>query len=156
MASIIVEGFPRSGTTFLQGLLSKAFPDYTVYYSEHTASKLTLENVVVVVRDPYSSIFSWKNYIGKNDNVSEIAKWYTRYHKELLNNIDNVVLIDFNEMITDSSTVLKKVSDKLNVDYVPVDVSKLNKDESKEKYTSFVTKETKEAYQSYKELLKYL
>ena len=156
MASIIVEGFPRSGTTFLHGLLTKAFPNYDVYYSEHTASKLTLENVVVVIRDPYNAIFSWKNHIGKNDIEPEIAKWYTRYHKELLKNIDNVTLIDFNELITDSSRVLEKVSKKLNVDYVTVDVSKLNKDESKEQYASFVTKETKEAYQTYKELLKYL
>ena len=156
MASIIVEGFPRSGTTFLHGLLTKAFPNYDVYYAEHTASKLTLENVVVVIRNPYDSIFSWKSYIGRNDNVSEIAKWYIRYYKEVLKNIDDVVLIDFNEMITDSSTVLKKVSDKLNVDYLTVDVSKLDKGESLEKYTSFITKETKEAYEIYKELLKHL
>ena len=156
MASLVVEGFPRSGTTFLYGLLTKAFPNYDVCHAEHTASKLTLENVVVVIRDPYNSIFSWKNYIGKNDNVSEIAKWYTRYHKELLKNIDNVTLIDFNELITDSSKILQKVSDKLKINYINVDVSKLNKDESKEQYTSFVTKETKEAYQTYKELLKHL
>ena len=76
--------------------------------------------------------------------------------EELLKNIDNVTLIDFNELITDSSKILQKVSDKLKINYINVDVSKLNKDESKEQYTSFVTKETKEAYQTYKELLKHL
>jgi hypothetical protein len=156
MANLVVEGFPRSGTTFLHGLLSKGFPDYDVYYSRHAASRLNLENVVAVIRDPYEAIFSWQNHLVKNENIHDIANWYVRYHKELLNNINNITLIDFNEMITDSSLVLKKVSEKFNVDYVPVDVSKLNKDESKETYTPFVTKETKEAYQVYKKLLKHL
>lgn len=155
MADLVVEGFPRSGTTFLHGLLTKGFSDYDVYYALHRASRFTLENVVVVIRDPYDAIFSCRNWFYKNENISEVAKWYIRYHKELLKNIDSITLIDFNELITDPNSVLKKVSEKLGTDYSSVDFSELNKSESKEPYDSFITKETKEAYQIYKQLLKY-
>jgi hypothetical protein len=155
MASIIVEGFPRSGTTFLHELLTKGFPNYDVYYSEHAASKLTLDNVFVVIRNPYESIFSWKNYIGKNENVNDIAKWYIRYSNAILENIDNVTVIDFDEMITDPTKTLNIVSDKMGIAYTPVDISKIEKAETGFDYSFFVNKYTKEAYQIYKQLLKY-
>jgi len=154
MATIIVEGFPRSGTTFLYELIRSAFPSCEVIYSEHTASKLDLENVIVVVRDPYKSIFSWKNYIGKDENISDIAKWYIRYHNKVLENIDNLIVINFNEMITDPVRVLENVSNKMNIDYQLVDIDSIRKNETKFDYTSFVTKDTKEAYQIYKEIIK--
>ncbi len=155
MAFIIVEGFPRSGTTFLYGLLKEAFPSYDVIYSEHTASKLTLDNVFVVIRNPYESIFSWKNYMGKDENVNDIAKWYIRYSKAILDNINNVTVIDFDEMITDPTKTLNIVSDKMETAYTPVDISKIEKAETGYDYSFFVNKYTKEAYQIYKQLLKH-
>jgi hypothetical protein len=154
MATIIVEGFPRSGTTFLYDLIRLGFPSCEVIYSEHTASKLDLDNVIVVIRDPYKSIFSWKNYIGKDENVSDIAKWYVRYHTKVLDNIDGLTVIDFNEMITDPVRVLENVSNRINIDYQLVDIDSIRKNETAFDYTSFVTKDTKEAYQIYKQIIK--
>lgn len=155
MATIIVEGFPRSGTTFLYGLLKEAFPNYDVIHAEHVASKLTMENVFVAIRNPYDAIFSWKNYIGKDDNVEDIAKWYIRYSNAILENIDNINVIDFNELTTDPTKILEMVSNKIGTTYTPVDFSKINKAETGYEYSSFVNKYTKEAYQIYKQLLKY-
>lgn len=155
MATIIVEGFPRSGTTFLYGLLKEAFVNNEVIYSEHTASKLTMENVFVVIRNPYEAIFSWKNYIGKNEDIVDIAKWYIRYHNAILDNIKNVTVIDFYEMITDPISVLDKVSKKINLPYSIVDISKIEKAETGQDYPAFVNKYTKDSYQIYKNLLKY-
>lgn len=154
MASLVIEGFPRSGTTFLYQLVKLGFPDHDVFHAEHVASKLSLNNTIVVVRDPYESVFSWQQYFAKLENISDIAKWYTRYHNCILENIDNLIVINFNEMIKDPQTVLKKISDEMSIIYKNVDTSKLNKNENHIDYNSFVIKEMKEAYSVYKEIIK--
>jgi len=156
MDRIVLEGFPRSGNAFLSQLIKLAFPKNEIIMFQHKMENLDKKNCIVPIRNPYESIPSWVEFSPNKPDFESVAKWYIRFYNKVLENIDNLVIVDFVELTTDTSKTLNKISDVYKINAEPVDISKLNKNENLKLYSSKqITKYTKEAYQIYKEVLKY-
>lgn len=111
VGNLITSGFPRSGNTFLNyALKSIYFPEEKVNNVHHTL--LTIEEntkVIVPYRHPLDCIASW--YLHREgDDLYQDIKYYLRFHNGVLDNLNKVILLDFNIFTNDLSyvkTVLK-------------------------------------------------
>lgn len=122
--SLRVEGFPRSGSTFLYGVLKNSFPDLEMPYFDHSTARLKLPNTIISIRHPLESIPSFFVYL-KLDDMNLVSNYFCRYYKTILNNIDHLNIIDFNELTTNTFSIINKISIKLNLTPMPINLFKI-------------------------------
>lgn len=132
---IISAGFPRSGNKFLNDLLNQAFlgkvNDFT-----HSIQTLGTPNCVVPIRNPYQSIPSWSAFSGEQD-LEATARWYMRFNSKVLDNISNLIVIDFVELSTNPLLVIDKVSKHLGLIPEEINISVLNKNSKFKEYKEY-------------------
>lgn len=109
--------FPRSGNHLLDTVLKFSYPSNNVHWVEHNAwlSDKT-QNFICVVRQPSDAICSWILLSSDNryDRSDRLLNWYIRYHEYMLNKKD-VLLINFDQLISNPSCVNKLIYDKYNI-----------------------------------------
>ena len=132
-STLRVEGFNRSGSTFLVGLLKESFPDLNIPYFDHSTAKLRYPNTFVSVRTPVESIPSIKNLLGEKDWGS-VSRWYIRYYKAIKKNIDTLHIIDFVELTSSPSIIVNKISNIIGVKPSQFNLDKIFKNASKSSY----------------------
>lgn len=99
--TIVIEGSPRSGNSFLQNYFSLCNPDALGKIAHHTHTpaqviQATAKNlpILITMRDPYSSAISMllrSNSISPKDVLLD----YIQFHEAVYNRIDSVVLTKF-------------------------------------------------------------
>lgn len=135
---IRVEGFNRSGNTFLLNLLRESFPDLNIPYFDHSTANLFYSNTFVPVRTPKESIPSIRHLLNTND-LDALARWYIRYYKTIKKNINSLYVIDFIELINNPNDVIKKVSNIINVEPVKINIEQIIKNETGILYEKNIT-----------------
>ena len=99
--------FPRSGNHLLDTVLKFSYPSCNVMWIEHNAwVSSKVDNFICVVRDPIEAISSWILLTSDNryDRSDRLLDWYIRYHEFMLNK-DNALLVDFNQLINNTSYI---------------------------------------------------
>jgi len=132
---IISAGFPRSGNKFLNNLLSQTFPGKVNDFT-HSVQTLETLNCVVPIRNPYQSVPSWSAFSGEQ-NLEAIARWYMRFNSKVLDNINNLIVIDFVELSTNPLSIVDKVSNHLDLIPKEIDTSVLNKNSKFREYKEY-------------------
>ena len=132
---VISAGFPRSGNKFLNDLLSQAFPDKVNDFT-HNVQTLEIPNCIVTIRNPYQSVPSWSAFSGEQD-LEAIARWYMRFNGKVLDNINNLITIDFVELSTTPLLIVDKVSKHLGLIPKEIDTSVLNKNSKFKEYKEY-------------------
>jgi hypothetical protein len=116
---LIVEGFPRSGNTFLRCGLDHMYPEPLVIISHnHTVNMIKeaagKDMVVSPVRDPLKAISSW--YLFQRQpyghpyrlpNISSDVNYYIRYVSALLEHKEDILFVDFTKFIQGFDYVAK-------------------------------------------------
>jgi len=123
--SFVIVSFPRSGSNYLHGLITASFLNKTIF-SSHWVKYLQKNNVIVPIRHPSESIASWVS-LSNSETVESVAAWYERFYAETLKNADNIIILDFNDLINFPQKVIKYLSNKTNYLYVEPDISTINK-----------------------------
>lgn len=130
---IMIEGYPRCANSFAV-LAFKRAQDIEVPIATHTHSHIHVLNAInigtpclVLIRNPSDAIISLKSlyieatYDGKKTDpqipIKYLIKWYIRFYKNLIKHKDKIVIADFNDIITDYTTVIKKINDKYNSNF---------------------------------------
>lgn len=135
---LITTGYPRSGNTFLTfSLKSLYFPTEKKNQSFHTLLTLSqVDKCFVPFRNPLDSIASWKVHREGDDLIFDI-KFYSRFYKGILQNLDKVILMDFDYFTKNLDYIKNKVKDNFGFDPVanPTidDIKNLMLQESREK-----------------------
>jgi hypothetical protein len=124
-----------SGNKFLNNLLSQAFPGKVNDFT-HSVQTLGTPNCVVPIRNPYQSVPSWSVFSGEQD-LEAIAHWYMRFNSKVLDNINNLIVIDFVELSTNPLLVIDKVSNYLSLIPEKIDISVLNKNSKFKEYKEY-------------------
>lgn len=120
--SILVDGFPRSGNVFLSYLLAFGFKtceQRTGYKAIHDLDSIKegpshFDVVVVPVRNPVDSIKSAIIYF--DYDLDDIQKIFTLasdnldWMKAVKSNKDNICIIDFTKLISDTQSAVNKVA----------------------------------------------
>lgn len=128
-----VVSYPRSGSNYLNYALHLIYyPEEIINPSYYTVAQLEKNDISIVpFRNPLDSISSWKNYPNPSDLEKDI-KFYIRFYNGILNNLNRIVLMDFDIFTKDINYIKKMVFEKFNI-YEQKDVSDL---EIKEKMLS--------------------
>lgn len=126
-----LDGFPRSGNSFLENYISTI--DKSLKLSHHTHSianiKLALKykkQCFILIRNPLDSICSLvirDIEIKKNsfkNSVEFSILYYREYYSFLLKNILKIKIIDFEEMIKSPENTIKKIRK-----YYPLELDKV-------------------------------
>jgi hypothetical protein len=152
---IISAGFPRSGNTFLWQLLEQSFPTTNVVEFTHNVNTLDIVGCIVPVRNPYQSVPSWCAFSGEK-NIEATAKWYMRFNTKVLNNINNLLVVDFIELSTDPLIIIKKIANQLNISPIKVNHLNIDKNAKFKNYEEYNSPLMEDCYNLYKEIVKQL
>lgn len=106
-----IDGFPRSGNTYVTGYLNKFYPNINYAHHLHTiaALKIALKKDVepiILIRNPLDSVASlsiMKSYYQKGnledeDFLNEILNAYIRYYYYVLKNKESIEILPFNKI----------------------------------------------------------
>lgn len=111
--TVLVDGFPRSGTVYLSYLLAHAFPEtnqFTGYGSFHDLNSISVgkdkaDAVFITVRKPIDSLRSLVNFrqVDKNDNdlLFRIALSNLDWMKKIEENKDKIFVVNFEKLTND-------------------------------------------------------
>jgi hypothetical protein len=149
---IISAGFPRSGNMFLWQLLKQSFPNANVIEFTHNVNTLDIDGCIVPIRNPYQAVPSWCAFSGEQD-LEATAKWYMRFNTKVLENINNLSVIDFIELSTNPSAIIKKISNQFNLFPIEIDYLNIDKNVKFKNYQSYNSPLMKDCFDLYEGIL---
>lgn len=116
MNKLITSGFPRSGNYFLKYSLSALYePKYQISGVQHTTKSFIKNNLTLVpFRNPLDSIASWQIFESKG-SLSDDVNFYIRFHSAVLENLDKIILLDFNSFTKDFIYIENRLLDRLQI-----------------------------------------
>jgi len=128
---LVVEGFPRSGNTFMVTALENA-TNHRIRISSHVHHpaqvKLACSRglpTVLVVREPVDTLASYLTY-GQHGRPGRTIAEYCSYHRELLPYLDQLIVCDFEENTSNLSAAIARVNERFRLDIPPFDNSPEN------------------------------
>jgi len=144
MGRICVDGFPRSGNTFLQEVLNHSFPQALVEPFTHSAKVLTQDHFVVI-RDPGVSISSFMSVFREPDaDASE--RWWLRFHNVVLKKTEPKRWIFFDELIKNPEQVINRIGMIVETDPLPLNYTHISKNAAPEPYPLHLFDKAQELY----------
>jgi hypothetical protein len=152
---IVSAGFPRSGNTFLWQLLQQSFPKVNVIEFTHNVNTLDIKDCIVPLRNPYQAVPSWGAFSGEQ-NLEAIAKWYLRFNSKVFLELDNLLVIDFNQLSDNPELVIEKISNYFCISPIKIDVSIIDKNKKFKEYELYDSPTMQDCYNIYKEILEKL
>jgi hypothetical protein len=110
MKELITSAFPRSGSTYLnQALNLLYYPQEPANNNSHSAVTIEkAQKIMVPFRNPRDSIASWHKY-PSNGLLEADIKYYVRFYSCALNNLNKVVLMDFDNFTQDIEYIKSQV-----------------------------------------------
>ena len=111
MKSVLVtSGYPRSGNTYLNQALNLIYyPEEEVYINFHSTKAIQrAQKIIVPFRNPTDSISSWHIW-PSNEKLELDVKFYIRFYSFVLDNLNKVVLMDFDYFTKDINYINNKV-----------------------------------------------
>lgn len=111
---LITSGYPRSGNTFLAYALKAIYyPNEPLNQRYHTLFTIEKEEKTIVpFREPADCIASWKNHREGDDIILDL-KFYIRFYNGVLENLNKVILMDFNRFTVDTEYIKSRIKTKL-------------------------------------------
>ena len=107
---LITSGYPRSGNTYLNEALNHLYyskDDF--FWNRHEVVAIEKADLILVpFRKPIDSIASWHNYPSSH-NLELDVKYYIRFYTAVLDNLNKVVLMDFDFFTKDIDYIKDKV-----------------------------------------------
>ena len=96
---MIVSGFPRTGQTFFCHALHLMY-NVNLQSAKHTVKGverniLLNKKSIITFRHPIDSIASW-HQMNKSKDLLQDIKFWNRYYSFVINNMDNLILANFN------------------------------------------------------------
>ena len=113
---LVVEGFPRSGNTFLYSLIVAATrSDARIAHHTHGVAAFRLASrwkipCVIVVREPAPAVAS---LCRRHPGLAPETGWrrYVVYHESLLEMAEELVIVDFRNLVSDPVRVLSALDE---------------------------------------------
>jgi hypothetical protein len=130
---LIVEGFPRSGNTFtVFALQDVAQNQLRISSHVHHPSQVKLAvqrdlPTVLVIREPIGALASYLTY-GRHGRPTDVFREYYAYYQELIPYADRVLILNFEEIISDMPAIIDRINGRFAMALPPFDQSPGNVD----------------------------
>lgn len=121
--NIVIEGYPRSGNTFLESLIKVAFKN-KVNIAHHTHSLAQIKKSIsynlptlVLIRNPFDTAISNFYFFKKKYSIENFLFEYYLYYKTILKYHSKILIINFEE-IKQINKLISKIENKFkfNID----------------------------------------
>lgn len=108
---LIVAGYPRSGNTYLnQAIHLLYYPNQEYRNFSHTVKAIEKNSKVLVpVRNPIDAIASW-HLFPIESTINQDINFYIRFHKAVIENLNKITIMDFDNFTKSISYIKDKVS----------------------------------------------
>ena len=129
-STVCVEGFPRSGNTFLYALTCQLAPSDKIAHHLHHCGQISEAlrlkvPVFFIVRNPSDAISSY--VIREEIPMERAIQQYLSLYKFVILNINDIHIISFEELRNNVEAVIKGLSHHfLGTDSLKVDIDKVN------------------------------
>lgn len=138
---IVIEGFPRSGTSFANRAFASAQPREVriathAHHAAHVRRAASLGTpTLVVVRDPARCIpshFALREELRRSDpsqpplDIATSLMRYAEFHRDILKVQDAILVVRFEDVIGDYGQVIARVNRRFATDFVPFDHTEAN------------------------------
>jgi len=128
---IVIEGFPRTGTTFAVVAFERAQPDpVRVACDVHAPAQLiaaarSAVPALVVIREPQDTVLS---FVIRHQQVSiqQALRGYIRFYTPLIKHLDSLVVGSFEEITTDFGAVIERVNRRFETAFAPFEHTEEN------------------------------
>ena len=144
MGRIFIDGFPRSGNTFSQQLLTKAFPETWVTPFTHSAKVFTKEHFVLI-REPNVAISSFIS-VFQESNLESSERWWLRFYNTVLDKTNPERWIFFEDLINKTEETVERIGNIVGVKPIKINYSKLSKNSARESYPLYSFDKAQELY----------
>jgi len=123
-----IVGFPRSANTYSRYLAVGLFPNHRFSTHIHTVASIRCAlkygvPMVAIVRDPDSCVISLSQKAHRppedSSYIKQNLKDYLHYHSFLLQNVLDLEVVDFRELVKEPECFLRKVSQVLGLEWQP-------------------------------------
>jgi hypothetical protein len=128
---LVIEGFPRSGNTFTVFAIQDA-ADYRLRIASHVHHPAQVKQAldrgvptILVVREPVAALSSYLAY-GQHGRPATVLKEYSSYHRELIPYVDQLLVCDFDEIVSDLSAIISRINDRFSMAIPAFDQSPAN------------------------------
>ena len=113
---LITSGYPRSGNTYLNQTLNLLYyPKQEVNYNYHTVQAIiNHKKIIVPFRNPLNAIASW-HILPSAGKLDADIRYYIRFHKAVFDNLNKIVLMDFDYFTKDIDYIKNKVFENFGI-----------------------------------------
>jgi len=126
-SDLCIEGFQRSGNSFFVILFRRKNKDVALAHHMHSAVQVIRAihlkvPVIVLIRRPedaVASLLTWDDKL----SVGVALYAYRSFYKKLKGYKSQVVIAPFSEVTTQIGDVIRRVNDRYNTEFVPMDFS---------------------------------
>jgi len=116
------DGFPRSGSTYITGLINFCFPELIFSNHLHAIAGIKLAfryrlPVFIIIREPLEAISSY--YVMKNNertSLNSLTEYFIRYYNYLMTHRDKIHFIFFPEWLENKVVTMNNFIQVLGVD----------------------------------------
>ncbi|MES2308111.1 MAG: hypothetical protein V4507_04555 [Verrucomicrobiota bacterium] len=141
---LFLEGFPRSGNTYLARLFHLQYPHLKIHSHSHVPPKTfwiiqSKKPLLWIIRDPLFCVPSWTIYTGLD--LAEVLQGYIDCYSILLKMKDSISISTFDEVVENPSKVVQKLNQKFNLNLETFTISDGLKEECFEFINSLYTNE---------------
>jgi len=119
---LLIEGYPRSGNSYLVEMLRLGARDLRILSHRHNPAYVLLalqhgRRVVVLIRNPIDAVASWVIY-AKTD-IYDALRYYTEYYRLIIPAIDQLLTINFNSLVGNPISVIRRIDQryKIGIDF---------------------------------------
>jgi hypothetical protein len=132
MDRICIEGFPRSGNTYSQQLLAKAFPQAVITPFTHSARVLTGDHFVLI-REPNVAISSFMS-VFHEPNAQSSEQWWMRFYNTVLEKTNPKRWIFFDDLTQKTNETINRIGKITGLNPIEIDHSSLGKNSATKPY----------------------
>ncbi len=128
---IVIEGFPRTGTSFAVSAFEMAQPTKPVIaHHVHAPAQLIAAvragaPALLLVREPEEAVLSLVIRAPQR-GVAAALRGYVRFHEPLLRHLDGMVVATFSQVVRDFGEVMERVNRRFGTSFRPFDHTEEN------------------------------
>lgn len=124
---VVIEGFPRSGNTFLTAAFVFANKERPIKIASHLHSELQILNgikygtpCIVIIRRPIDAILS---LVIREPTVSvnEAIDMYSNFYSALIPHKNKFVVASFDDVVADVNMIIRKVNIRYSTDFYEIE-----------------------------------
>jgi hypothetical protein len=129
-SALCLEAYPSSANAFLCSVLKYSNKDLNIARHTHSIANIKIAlkyniPVVIIIRDPLEAISS--RVVRFKKGIERSIFEYLNFYEFVTEHLDRIVVVSFEDVVNNTSSVLRKIREKTNINLVHCDINEAKK-----------------------------